>query len=255
LKQLLAFLISLIIFKSTECQVWVSGRVYDTTRMVSIPAVKVSSKFGVFTFTDSIGRYGMMVEPTDSIFFSYRGKSTTIFPVKDIRYPAGFDIALQVRVQDRYQTLKEVVVIGKSYRQDSLENREKYAKVFNFDKGGLRISETGSTGGTPGLDLTSLIESFRFRRNKTMKSFQNRLIEEEQEKFINNRFTKTLVKQITGLENRDLEKFMVVYRPPYEFTSFSTDYEFHKYILDASRYFKQGILPKMKNEERLKNEK
>jgi len=241
--------------KSTECQVWISGRVYDTTRMVSIPAVKVSSKSGIVTFTDSIGRYGLTVGATDSIFFSYMGKSTTSFPVKDIRYPNGFDIALQVRVKDRYETLKEVVVIGKSYKQDSLENRERYAKVFNFDKGGLRLSETGSTGGTPGLDLTSLIESFRFRRNKTMKSFQNRLIEEEQDKFINNRFSKTLVKQITGLENRDLEKFMVVYKPPYEFTAFSGEYEFHKYILDASKYFKKGILPVMTSEERFKKEK
>jgi hypothetical protein len=88
-----------------------------------------------------------------------------------------------------------------------------------------------------------------------MKSFQNRLIEEEQDKFINNRFSKTLVKQITGLENRDLEKFMVVYKPPYEFTAFSEEYEFHKYILDASKYFKKGILPVMKSEERFKKEK
>ena len=233
---------------SLKSQVWISGRVFDTTRMVAIPSVKVSSKKGVITFTDSIGRYSMTVDKSDSIFFSYRGKSTINFPVNDIRYPSGFDIALQVRVQDRYQTLKEVVVIGKSYKQDSLENRERYSKVFNFERG-LRISETGTMGGTPGLDLGSLISSFQFRKNKSMRSLQNRLIQEEQEKFIDHHFTKQLIQQITGMQGRDLEKFMTVYRPPYEFIAFSEEYEFHQYILNASKYFKQGILPKAKVKE------
>lgn len=215
--------------------------------MIAIPAVKVSSKKGEIAFTDSIGRYAISVDYSDTVFFTYRGKSTTLFPVKDIRYTAGFDIALQVRVQDRYQTLKEVVVIGKSYKQDSVENRARYSKVFDFDRGGLRLSETGSTGGTPGLDLNSLIEMFRFRRNKSMKSMQTRLIDEEQQKFVNQRFTKQLIQQITKLEGRNLEKFMIVYRPPYEFTAFSQDYEFHKYILDASKYFKNGVMPKLIN--------
>lgn len=215
--------------------------------MIAIPAVKVSSKKGEIAFTDSIGRYAISVDYSDTVFFTYRGKSTTLFPVKDIRYTAGFDIALQVRVQDRYQTLKEVVVIGKSHKQDSVENRARYSKVFDFDRGGLRLSETGSTGGTPGLDLNSLIEMFRFRRNKSMKSMQTRLIDEEQQKFVNQRFTKQLIQQITKLEGRNLEKFMIVYRPPYEFTAFSQDYEFHKYILDASKYFKNGVMPKLIN--------
>jgi len=75
------------------------------------------------------------------------------------------------------------------------------------------------------------------------------LIEEEQEKFINHHFTKQLVQQITGMQGRDLEKFMTVYRPPYEFIAFSEEYEFHQYILNASKYFKQGILPKAKVKE------
>lgn len=214
--------------------------------MIAIPAVKVSTKKGEITFTDSIGRYAISVDNTDTIFFTYRGKSTTLFAVHDIHYPSGFDISLQVRVQDRYQTLKEIVVIGKSYGQDSVENRDKYSKIFDFDKGGLRLSETGGSGGTPGLDITSLIESFRFRRNKSMKSLQSRLISEEQEKFVDYKFSKQLVQKITGLTGRDLEKFMLVYRPAYEFVSQSEEYEFHKYIFDAAKYFKEGVLPQLK---------
>lgn len=224
-------------------QVWLTGRVYDSTRMVPVGAVKVSSKKGEITFTDSIGRYGINVDKDDSVFFTFRGKSTMLFPVSTIRYPAGFDIALQVRVQDKYQTLKEVVVIGKSYRQDSLENRERYRKIFEFEGGGLQTTSAGN------LDPNSLINAFKFRRNKVMRSFQNRLVLEEQQKFIDSRFTKGLVKQITGLNDRDLERFMTLWRPSYEMIAFNDEYQFHKYILEASKYFKTGIMPRNPNAE------
>jgi hypothetical protein len=235
---LLPILITIASFTDVQSQIWITGKVYDSTRMVAIPFVKVTSAKGVTTFTDSLGRYGLTVDKKDSIHFTYRGKSTNYFPVSSIRYPAGFDISLQVTVQDRYQTLKEVVVIGKSYKQDSVENREKYKSVFEFEGGGLQVTSQGN------LDPISLINAFKFRRNKSMRSFRNRLIEEEQEKFVTSRFTKPLVKQITGMNDRDIDRFMLLWRPPYELVAFTEEYEFHQYILDASRYFKRGILPK-----------
>jgi hypothetical protein len=73
---------------------------------------------------------------------------------------------------------------------------------------------------------------------------QNRLMNEEQEKFINYRFSKSLVKRITGLKDgRDLETFMKAWRPDYEFTAYSTDLEFHTYILEAYRAWQKGLLP------------
>jgi hypothetical protein len=236
-KSVYYIILALLTVQTASSQVWLTGKVYDSTRMVSIPFVKVTSKKGLVTYTDSIGRYGLSIDKQDSISFTYKGKSTSFFPVSTIRYPAGFDIALQVTVQDRYQTLKEVVVIAKSYRQDSAENRERYSKIFGFESGGLQITESGN------LDPNSIISLFKFRRNKTMRSFRNRLIEEEQQKFISSRFTKPLVRQITGLPERDLERFMMLWRPPYELVAFAEEYQFHQYILDASRYFKSGVLP------------
>ena len=237
-KSVYYIILILLSVQTASSQVWLTGKVYDSTRMVSIPFVKVTSKKGLITYTDSIGRYGMSIDKQDSISFTYKGKSTSFFPVSTIRYPAGFDIALQVTVQDRYQTLKEVVVIAKSYRQDSAENRERYNKIFNFENSGLQLTSSGN------LDPNSLIGIFKFRKNKTMRSFRNRLIEEEQQKFISSRFTKGLVRQITGLPEKDIERFMLLWRPPYELVAFTEEYQFHQYILDASKYFRSGIMPK-----------
>lgn len=120
----------------SKSQIWLTGRVYDSTRMVAVPSVKVSTKKGVVTYTDSIGRYGMNVDKNDSVTFTFLGKSTIYFPVKEINYPAGFDIALQVTVQDRYKTLKEIVVIKKHTKKihwKTESDTEKYSSLIEGD--------------------------------------------------------------------------------------------------------------------------
>ncbi len=207
--------------------------------------VRVKSSAGNIVYTDSVGRYSILVNDKDSISFYYRNKSTVSYPVSSIKNPGNFDISLQVRVYGKYQTLKEVIVISKTHRQDSFENREKYAKIFGYQKPGFRLSESNALyGGTPGLDPNELINVFRFRRNKSLRNFQRRLLAEEEQKFIDYRFNKAVVKKLSGFESPQLDSFMFYYRPTYEFAAITTDYEFYQYILDASKLFKQGILPK-----------
>jgi hypothetical protein len=225
-------------------EVLLRGAVYDSSRFVTIPAVKITSTGGSIAYTDSIGHYSILVGRNDSVSFYYRGKSTAWFAVRDIKYPMGFDISLQVSLPSRYKTLKEVVVVGKSYREDSLENRDRYRKVLGYDGPGLRMTETdASMGGVPGFDPNEIINMFRFRRNKSLKSLRNRLLEEEMEKFVSYRFNKRIIKSISGLEGEELERFMTLYRPDYEFCALATDLEFYQYILEASRRFKRGLLP------------
>ena len=76
-----------------------------------------------------------------------------------------------------------------------------------------------------------------------MKSLQSRLLEDEAQKFIDYRFNKATVKQLTGFEGEQLASFMEMYRPNYEFTAYSTEYEFYQYILDASKRFRRGLMP------------
>ena len=70
---------------------------------------------------------------------------------------------------------------------------------------------------------------------------QNRLLEQEQETYINYRFNKTLVKRITHLEGKDLDTFMVRYRPDYDFTQRTSTAVFYQYILNASYRFKKEM--------------
>lgn len=202
--------------------------------------MRVVSSGGMFTVTDSLGKYEIKVKPGDSLTFIYKNKPTQQFAVNSISNNEDFNISLHVLVQSKYNTLKEVVVYSKSYKQDSLENRKSYADVFNFERPGLSTSI--GPGGTVGADVNELINIFRFKRNKRLRAFRKRLEEQEQEKYVSYRFNKIAVGRITGLSGNALDTFLVWYRPDYEFAALSSELFFNQYILNASYQFRK-IMP------------
>jgi len=209
--------------------------VYDSSRIYPLEAVTVLSTSGKGTFTNSMGGYEIDVREKDSVWFSYLGKPTMKFSVLKMTDPLHFDIALHINVT----ILKGVTVMPRDYRLDSIQNRRDYAKVFDFERPKLRPTMGGGAGGVGvGFDLDEIIRMFQFRRNKNMLKFQERLVGQEHEKFIDHRFNKQLVRRLTNLNSENLGSFMVIYRPTYQFTLLASDYEFQSYIKKCYEYFK-----------------
>ena len=210
-----------------EAQFKVRGAVYDSSRLYPLQAVTVLSTGGKGTFTDANGNYEIDVTEKDSIWFSYLGKPTRKYPVLGMTDPLHFDISLHINIT----VLKGVTVVPRNYRLDSLQNRRDYAKGFDYEKPKLKTSMGGGAGGVGvGFDLDEIIRMFQFRKNKNMLKFQERLLQQEQDKFIDHRFNKQLVRRLTNLTDEKLDSFMVIYRPDYEFTLIASDYEFQSYI-------------------------
>ncbi|NCI45124.1 peptidase associated/transthyretin-like domain-containing protein [Sediminibacterium soli] len=207
----------------------VSGTVYDITAKRPLEAVAVLSTSGRGTITDSLGRYSIMVPRKDSLWFSLIGKATMKYPVDTIENMDNFNVMIHV-----YATqLPEVRVRNNYYKLDSIENRRDYAKYFNFKKPTLRLSNNPNynPGGlTAAFDLDEIINMFRTRRNRNMAFLQKRLIDEEQNKYVDRRFSKPFVRKITKLESPELEVFMTKYRPSYEMVLLLNDLEFGYYI-------------------------
>ena len=216
----------------------VKGYVFDSTRNYPMEAVTVQTSSGLGTFTNADGFYQVRVYEKDSIWFSYLGKSTQKFPVARIVNPLQFDISIQVNVP----LLREVKIRPRNYRQDSLQNRLDYAKIFNYQKPRI-TTVTPQYGMGVGFDLQELINMFRFRRNQSMLSFQRRLIMEEEDRYVNFRFNKGLIRRLTGLESPQLDSFMQTFRPSYDFTKSADDYQFRLYIKQAHYRFRYGMDP------------
>jgi hypothetical protein len=233
------FLLVILLFTQTaNAQYKIMGTVYDSTRNYPLEAVSVLSTSGRGTITNADGMYQIEVSEKDSIWFSYLGKPTVKFPVLKIGNPTGFDISLQVSVT----VLKEVKIRQRNYKQDSAQNRSDYAKIFNYQKPKLK-AVTPQYGAAAGFDLDEIINMFRFKRNRSMLSFQKRLLQEERDKFISHRFNKALVRRLTSLDGQPLDSFMLLFRPSYQFTQSSSDYDFQQYIKIAHNRFQRGLLP------------
>jgi len=240
------FIVFLLVadYSATAQTYTIRGMVYDSSRNYPLEAVSVLSTSGKGTVTNADGYYEIEVTEKDSIWFSYLNKPTIKFPVLKIYSPLSFDISLQVNVP----TLKEVKIRPRNYKQDSIQNRVDYAKIFNYEKPKIKPSITGMG---VGFDLDEIINMFRFKRNRSLASFQRRLVLDEQDKFIDHRFNKALVRRLTLLDGGELDSFMRIYRPSFTFTKMAGEYDFQYYIKTAFFRYKRGLMPEawLKEEE------
>jgi hypothetical protein len=232
-KYLIACIWTALCSSPAASQVLIRGTLYDRLALYPLSGVSVMGTSGTGTVSDSLGHYSIRLSSKDSIYFSYLGKSTAKFPVKEIESTVQFDMSLDVAVD----SLPSVSVWSPIYRLDSLENRREYEKIFDYAGGSsLDNMKTGRRGGIGvGFDMDMF---FHPGANRRMLAFQQRLVEEEQDKYVDHRFTRHLVKRVTGLEAPALDTFMRWYRPSYEFTrSCATDWEFYEYIQKSGKNF------------------
>ena len=220
-------------------QVTVKGQVFDKSKLNPVESVKVFLNDSLIGLTDSLGRYEIPLLITDSFYFEYQQKPTQKFTLAQVVNPSKLDISLRVSVPSKYTALKEVTVYAKSYRQDSMENRKEYADIFDYKKPGLSTSI--GPDGTAGADINELINIFRFKRNKRIKKFQQRLEITEQEKYINFRFNKIFIRRTTNLETPMLDTFMLWYRPTYDFVAAASEVQMTQYVLLAFEQFKKIV--------------
>lgn len=221
-------LLLVLLCRVAAAQVVIKGTVYDKQARHGIPNVSVIGTSGIGTMTDTLGRYNIKVPNDDSIYFSYLGKTSAKFPVKRLPPDQPLDVSLPVSMD----LLPSVTVRQPSYRMDSIANRNEYRKVFDYDPA---IGSAPSSGFGLGIDFDYIFNPRKFRR---MEALRTRLEREEKDKYVDHRFSKALVKRITGLVSPALDSFMVEYRPSYDILkTFETDYDYYSYIKSCSFSF------------------
>jgi hypothetical protein len=214
----------------------VNGRVFDSIGLHPIESVSVLCSSGAGTVTDSNGWYHLLISDSDSIWFSYLGKETVKYPAKYIVPLQEFDIALSINIP----TLKEVQVRTRDYKYDSIENRQTYASVFNYRKPTFHSVVTSISPLGVTINIDELIRAFGKRKIRSQLNFQQRLLNEERNKFTDHRFSRQLVHRLTGSSAPTIDSFMIKYRPGYSFTLTSSDYDFFNYIRESyAEYLRQ----------------
>lgn len=224
---LLLFLVSLasgIFSLPAWSQVIVSGKIFDGNEHIVLPGVSVQrlhSSDGLQS--DEHGRYYLHANAGDSIRFSFIGYTAKILVV-----PSGQDFFTEdVSLFAKNLSLPEVTVLGqKNYRIDSVENRVSNQELFDYQQ-----RSVGSKLAASILEPLGIHQKYNRAHNLNTKSrFQDMLVRSEQDKYIDRRYTKDLVTSLTGLRGISLGQFMKYYRPSYQFTIGSNEYDFMEEI-------------------------
>ncbi len=134
-------------------------------------------------------------------------------------------------------TLNEVNIRGKSKKMELDELKQDYR-----DKGSFYA-------GKPPLlsyifaPITALYELFG-RTPKNAKRFGNYYNREMQQTQIDGYFNESLIQKNTGLSGKELENFMLNYRPDYQKAKNWTEYDAVKYIKDSYKQYTDTLKKK-----------
>lgn len=198
------------------------GRVLDlrTGKPLS-PVTVVNIYTQQSTSTDDNGMYSIPANTGDMIAFTYIGFKT----VKKTKPASTLISTIDVGMEPADYLLPEFKVLPgnlTAYQKDSMERRSIYK---------VPLQRTRPTVMSP---ASMIAEKFSLKA-KMVYLFQKNFAAGEMEKYIDTRYTKQLVNELTGATGDSIGNFMYAYPMPYDFARWSTDLELKMWIRDNYR--------------------
>ncbi len=132
--------------------------------------------------------------------------------------------------------LKEVSVMGPRNPARDLEQKKRdYRTAYRKGTPGSLLS-TGPTGAGLSIDALYALIS---REGRNARFLQEIIERDYRNAVIDYRYTKTLVKSVTGIDDKYLEDFMFQYRPSYYFVLSVSDYNLAYYIKQSFQRYRR----------------
>lgn len=188
------------------------------------------------TSTDERGIYTISAKNGDVLSFSYVGYHT-------IQRLAITDSVLRISMFPLSVALKEYILHPEytPYQKDSVEMAMLYSDQLNTNtiKPGFSSANGGGFTGLIGGAVQKVSKSY-----KQKKRFRENFLKDEQQKYIDTRYTPQLVTALTNLTGDTLAVFMNTYPMEYKFARTATDLELKLWIRDN---YKDYLLHKNPN--------
>jgi hypothetical protein len=172
-----------------------------------------NAKFGDTLFA-ALSGYGM-----DTVV--YKGQSAIIFQLKSIAIK-----------------LKEVKIFGKQPTPAEQYSQKLQEYKYALDKGSSKnLLSLGPTGAGLGIDA---IYNLLSRSGKNARHLQAILEKDYREDIIDFRFRPDYVNGIIGVDEPELNDFMLQYRPTYQFVLTASDYAFVQFVRNSYATYKRN---------------
>ena len=184
--------------------------------------------------SDSGGNFKIPAQPGDTLVFSSAGYlPDTLFVGKSMS--AGNHL---IHLRPRILILPYVVVDEmKKYEADSIKRREDYRFIYE-KKHPVKLWNEKRPGDGPGFSFSPI--GYLSKAEKQKRRLKNRLRLEEEEDYIDYRFSASRIAQFSRLRGDSLQKFMYRYRPSYKFCRIASNQDLLVYTNDKLRLFRKS---------------
>ena len=230
---LFAALSLLLLSERGSAQKFLTGRILskngvDTLKSVSIHNITEQR----YDLSDEDGSYRIQVMPGDHVSFSSVGYKADTITITEALLTNSYPVYMAVRPQ----TLQAVSVQFSNYQLDSMDRRKEYAWVY--DNGNTPRFEHQRSGDGVGVEMNIFRNAGK--PEKQRERLQKRLAKEEQDYYVNFRYSKEYVTKITRLQGDSLIQFMKKYRPSYDYCRKAATVDILVYINDCYKLYMKG---------------
>lgn len=199
----------------------VKGVVRERTSNTRLADVTVLNKMSdLQTTTDSAGTFKINGKPNQVLVFYKAG------------YKADTLLLIDERPVYRYLVPDKNMLATVEIKSDSFAPEVQYADVY-------RKAEFLTS--SQNMPLTFYPSKFFSKEGRFARRFKKRLELEKTDRKIDQRFNNTVVRAITPLEGRELDCFMVLYRPAFKLLNKLDKDDLLLYIMNSYKEFK--LLP------------
>lgn len=201
----------------------IQGTVTDAATGLPLFAVTVvNEKTQQGTTTDQNGFYVLAANTGETIAYTYIGYKTE----ERVKPMAVIITTMDIKLQPTNTQLKEFVFHGdrrSKYQIDSAERKVIYHTVLS--------RRPPSPFNSP---VSAIAELFS-KKAKMAYEFQKAYVVDEENRFIDTRYTPSLVTKLTGLTGDSMAHFMYAYPMPIMYAREASDLELKMWIRDSYR--------------------
>ncbi len=197
----------------------IKGKITDKktgSAIANANIINIYTKAGMST--DSTGAFSIQVSPTELIEISHVSYNTARVRVQKGQMANFYSIELEAKTT----RIKEIIIKDQTnnFTLDSIETAERYHVVLNQPS-------------FEDYDLKAGLISMLSKQQRQKWAFLEMHEKWEKEKYIDYRFNENKIARWTKMSGAQLERFMQIYRPSYEYARSANEYQFMKYIKDC----------------------
>ncbi|HQW45702.1 MAG: carboxypeptidase-like regulatory domain-containing protein [Bacteroidetes bacterium] len=200
-----------------QAQIQYKGFVYDSLSKAVLNTVRIENlTTHEGTFTNNIGYFEIEAKENDFLvfsMFSYKNKIIQVSANDNGSYRSVFLKSAPIMLKDI--TIKKGPT---QYQQDSARRASIYQDVFEYEQQKSVMSP-----------VTSIYQKFS-KKHKNTRKFKNQIVNNEFQKFIDTRYTKELVIQLTKLSDEEAQTFINAYPMEYQYARTASELEIKMWI-------------------------